>query len=355
MAEIIEFDPSKAFNPESKNETGSVTLNIGGIVTPSPFRTIIPFYDSALSLPGLKDVTKHLHIIYNESSSDYFQEVNTKIALSLSIRLIGLKFIKSTQRAKHQRILINYFSQYYETYKTNPDYNSIMGFRLSDYLIFNKKNTVLPLLELLRFNPQLVFNDSIVRISIGLLSNMCLHDTQTYTRKAKEILKELGEVFIPDFRKQKVTDNRALLQFNYRPEILFLLVRLYMLVLKDYLKTRYAEDESVTKTEDISIAYEYIYKKKMPKKLFKGEENKAHAPIAIKFITEEYKTFFHKTYQLYYSLRKNWKKLIYIEISNTGSNKKIHSTLNYNLNKLRIEKPHLSSKIDQLYKELTDF
>lgn len=370
MKEVVEYNPDdcKDFNiyPVSNKY-----LDISGIRIHRPFKTIIPFFSSSGVVSKLESVMKNERIKFDESSTDPFTEVSDIQAISLSVKLIGFS-LKEGNGRRHKKTILRYFSNPFSLSTNNDDINPLLGFRLSDHLELNEevdqtafdKDIDQPaFIDLLEFKPNLIFTDSVVKMSIGLLCDMCFRDINVFANRARKLLKDSGlKLFVPIIMSKKKTHDRAILEFVYRPEKFYLLVKLYELIIDDFFKVN--KNTRKSRIDMIEEAFKYIYESDMPEDLFDYDESaKDLTSIALNFISQECNSLYEGLYKRYYSLfakkKFDWKDLFYKTFPKYKDNKKCgeitHTYLPYYLKDLRKTLPdYLSEWIDKMDKELSN-
>jgi len=368
VKEVIEYNPDD-FKDFNIYPVSNKYLDISGIRIHRPFKTIIPFFSSSGVVSKLESVMKNERIKFDEFSTDPFTEVSDIQAISLSVKLIGFS-LKEGNGRRHKKTILKYFSNPVSLSTNTNDKYPLLGFRLSDHLELNEEVDQPAFIDLLEFKPNLIFTDSVVKMSIGLLCDMCFRDINVFANRARKLLIVSGlELFKPKVMKNRKTDDRATLELERRPQKFYLLVRLYELII-DHFKVNKKTVKS--RNEKIKEAFEYIYQLDMPEDLFihtnqKREGNeltKDNTSIAINLICYKFNTKFDGLSSKYYLILGenviDWKDLFFRTLPKYQDNKKCgeitHSYLSYYLEDLRKSLPHhLSKWIDKLYKKLSNF
>lgn len=308
-------------------------LGIGDIQIFAPYKTEIPW----LAFNGFI----HKNVIKNQRLKPDTDEVTIKQALRMAIKLIGLNYKKKLEKTRYEKIIINQFLVNITRLKTDTYHKGLFDFILSDYLSVITNEQTVPLIRLLNIRPDIVCYDSVVHLSIGLLREQIFLDTKSIAKRARKILELAGlKIFIPKEPQIVRSDNRALLAFSKKPNLLILLVLLYEQVINDYIKSSYSRDDSAKKKKmDIDQAFQTIYQTDInPSINFNKEKQKDKKSIALTFISQEFSTPFEGLKKIYY---KNSK----------GFNFIIHSR-NYDFNKIKRYKPALDKWLNRLEDQL---
>jgi hypothetical protein len=141
-----------------------------------------------------------------------------------------------------------------------------------------------PLISYLRRDPWLMITDSCVQLAIAFLRHKCKQGTPSDSRLAKTILEELKiALFLPEETSKSRPKNLASRYYADRPVKLISAVTLYAYVISGFLNKPYKTGDPQKKT-DISKAFEFIFKQRMPTGLIYGERDKVDPEIALAFI-----------------------------------------------------------------------
>jgi len=327
----------------------SESLLIGDIYILSPHKTVIPFYALNNIIPELISVVEDIR--FNITTNSLPQNIDLYNAFTMAIRLIGFDF-----SSKHSRQFIldkftNKFSLDWGFRKREFDTMKISNF-LTDYLVISKKYKVssIPLNSLLNYNPGFIFHDSTVQIALSLLRYLCYKEKVKYSKRAIEILDHIGfSGFIKKYKVDKASGYRPLKQFRLfknNPEQLYLLVKLYGLIIEDIFKKNDQQFKSTNIDKELKIVYEEIYRTEISDNLlnkFKDNEDKIldKTHIALHLLAYEFKeTDDDKTH---YEGLKDY----YLEISKSYKNSP-QSFLPIYFDRILRSKPNLRPWIDKL-------
>jgi len=304
-----------------------------------PFETILPQIIKYYDIPNLDYVLQNRRIgNFDQNKGSY--HININDALVMGIKLIGLNFKSQKYSSKYRQQIKDYFSPNITKKYRNPDYHKILGFQLSNFLKTKIKSFKdIPLIELLKEGPNLIYFDSAVQISLALLSFIALNEDKPDRMRAKEILRKSGlKAFILGKGK---SSSKAILYFRKAPQVLHLFVIIYKSILDIYL-AKYHKNTDVKKTENVYKTFKEVFKKSpnidTDINIKKYEDKESYA---IAFIAYDYNAPFEHLRRQY---KTQLKRIAQKELDEDNN------LFNYTLRFIKKENPNLSPWIDQLYK-----
>ena len=157
-------------------------------------------------------------------------------------------------------------------------------------------------IERLKDNPWLIATNPIFQVAVRMLQTKCLLGTQDQVRSAKSLLQKAGiPVFIPKEIPKRITDNATLRWWQNDPNFFISQVNLFTHLIESCIPKSPKGKHNIEKSY-IAEAFQFSFKKPMPKGLIFGERDKDITSIALAFISHRWGVSFEALRSYYYDL-----------------------------------------------------